>query len=68
TSPSGLPIYAFDYVWGGPRYVGVMAQDLLLTRPEAVIATDSGYLMVDYDMIDVRMTTYEAWQAARMPA
>lgn len=68
TSPSGLPIYAFDYVWGGPRHVGVMAQDLLQVRPEAVIATGSGYLMVDYDMIDVRMTTYEDWLAARVPA
>ncbi|GLS21643.1 hypothetical protein GCM10007874_46600 [Labrys miyagiensis] len=56
-SPSGLPIYQFRYVWGGPIYVGVMAQDLLETRPEAVIVTDSGYLMVDYDLIDVRMMT-----------
>jgi len=54
-SPSGLPIYRFRYVWGGPAYVGVMAQDLLATRPDAVIVTESGYLMVDYDRIDVTM-------------
>ncbi|WP_158554883.1 hypothetical protein [Methylovirgula sp. 4M-Z18] len=50
-------MYAFRYVWGGPAYVGVMAQDLLVARPEAVIVTDSGYLMVDYDLIDVKMMT-----------
>jgi len=59
TSPSGLPIYVFRYVWGGPTYVGVMAQDLLDLAPHAVIVTESGYMMVDYDLIDVAMTTLE---------
>jgi len=59
TSPSGLRIYAFRYVWGGPVFVGVMAQDLLESRPDAVIETESGLLMVDYDRIDVKMTTLD---------
>jgi hypothetical protein len=54
-SPSGLPIYAFRYVWGGPRYIGVMAQDLLKLRPDAVILDESGYYKVDYSRIDVEM-------------
>jgi hypothetical protein len=54
-SPSGLPIYAFQYVWGGPRYIGVMAQDLLKLRPDAVIPDESGYFRVDYSRIDVTM-------------
>jgi hypothetical protein len=54
-SPSGLPIYAFQYVWGGPRYIGVMAQDLLKLRPDAVILDESGYFKVDYSLIDVEM-------------
>jgi hypothetical protein len=54
-SPSGLPIYAFQYVWGGPRYVGAMAQDLLKLRPDAVILDDSGYYKVDYSRIDIEM-------------
>ena len=54
-SPSGLPIYAFQYVWGGPRYIGVMAQDLLKLRPDAVILDESGYYKVDYSRIDVEM-------------
>lgn len=32
-----------------------MAQDLLAIRPEAVIATGSGYYMVDYDKLDIAM-------------
>lgn len=61
TSPSGLAIYSFRYVWGGPTFVGVMAQDLLESRPEAVIETESGYFMVDYDKIDVKMMTLEEY-------
>ena len=34
-----LPIYAYRYVWGGPRRIGVMAQDMLSLRPDAVIVT-----------------------------
>jgi len=64
TSPSGLGIYAFRYIWGGPVFVGVMAQDLLESRPDAVIETESGFLMVDYDKIDVRMTTLDDYLAA----
>ena len=63
-SPSGLPIYAFQYVWGGPRYIGVMAQDLLKLRPDAVILDESGYFKVDYSLIDVEMRA-EALAAPR---
>jgi hypothetical protein len=59
-SPSGLAIYSFRYVWGGPIFVGVMAQDLVAMRPEAVIEDESGYLMVDYDKIDVKMTSLDS--------
>ncbi|MBX5237611.1 tail fiber domain-containing protein [Rhizobium sp. NLR22b] len=57
TSAEGIPIYAFRYIWGGPLFVGTMAQDLLAIRPEAVIATRSGYYMVDYDKLDIAMTS-----------
>ena len=63
TSPSGLPIYSFRYVSGGPTYVGVMAQDVLKVRPDAVRTGPSGYLTVDYDMIDVKMMTLGAYKA-----
>ncbi len=61
-SPSGLPIYSFQYVWGGPRHVGVMAQDLLRLRPDAVVLDASGYMKVDYGRLDVKMTTLEAFE------
>ncbi|CEJ14906.1 hypothetical protein BN1110_05241 [bacterium YEK0313] len=62
TSPDGHALYAFDYVWGGPRRVGVMAQEVMASRPEAVIRTASGYLMVDYSRLGFGMTTYADWQ------
>lgn len=40
--------YEFEYIWGGGKHTGVMAQELLLTRPELVHVHPSGYLMVDY--------------------
>ncbi|TAU45330.1 tail fiber domain-containing protein (plasmid) [Rhizobium leguminosarum] len=55
TSAQGIPVYTFRYIWGGPMFAGTMAQDLLAIRPEAVIATGSGYYMVDYDKLDIAM-------------
>jgi hypothetical protein len=62
TSPSGLGIYSFQYVWGGPIFVGVIAQEILEIRPDAVIHDASGYLMVDYSLIDVPMMTIDEWR------
>ncbi|NNU50695.1 tail fiber domain-containing protein [Rhizobium sp. WYCCWR 11279] len=59
TSPSGIPIYAFRYLWGGPLFIGTMAQDLLLIRPDAVMQTASGYYMVDYARLDIDMVSVE---------
>ncbi|TAU74554.1 tail fiber domain-containing protein (plasmid) [Rhizobium leguminosarum] len=60
TSAQGIPVYAFRYIWGGPMFVGTMAQDLLAIRPEAVIATASSYYMVDYDKLDIAMISLPA--------
>ena len=51
TSLMGLPVYAFDYIWGGDRQVGVMAQDVIKVIPEAVHTDEDGYMAVDYGMI-----------------
>jgi hypothetical protein len=48
----GLPIYEYDYIWGGPRYRGIMAQDALEIQPDAVIMHDSGFYMVDYSKVN----------------
>jgi len=55
-SNKGLPIYHFDYInkdYGEGRFEGVMAQDLIDIKPEALIFDKSGYYMVDYSKLDV---------------
>lgn len=47
TADNGLPLYTFRYRDGGPVQVGVIAQDLLRLKPEAVYE-DDGLLHVDY--------------------
>ncbi len=49
--PYGLPVYQFTYLWSDEPEIGVMAQDVLHYRPEAVAMHDSGYLMVDYGLL-----------------
>ena len=50
---NGHNIYAFNYLGDPHRYVGVIAQEILATNPEAVCIRDNGYLAVDYDRIGV---------------
>ena len=55
-SPSGIPIYEFNYIGGKNRYSGVIAQDLLKTNPSVVTVDEkSGYYKVNYDKIDANM-------------
>lgn len=48
---AGVPLYIYRYLWGGPPQVGVMAQELAETQPDAVETHESGYLMVDYGKV-----------------
>lgn len=48
--PDGLSVYEFDYVWGGKRQVGLMAQEVRGIYPDAV-SESGGYLMVDYSKV-----------------
>ena len=64
-SQRGFNIYSFQYVWGGPTYVGVLAQEVLKRAPDAVTRGGNGFLMVDYSKVDVPMMTLDAWRAAR---
>ena len=59
-SPSGIPVYKFQYrpgVFGvdhGTTFVGAMAQDLISLAPDAICEDENdGYLRVDYSKIDV---------------
>lgn len=51
TRPDGLGVYAYDYIWGGPRQIGVMAQEVQRIKPEAVSEIGGGYLGVDYGLL-----------------
>jgi len=60
-SPSGIPIYSFEYkAEPGVLYTGAMAQDLLVTHPEAVLTRPDGMYAVRYDLIDVDFKKVEA--------
>jgi hypothetical protein len=56
--PNGLPFYQFEYkpefkdIAGHGRFVGVMAQDVEMVQPEAVITNANGYKMVNYGVLN----------------
>ncbi|CAO3358573.1 tail fiber domain-containing protein [Azospirillum palustre] len=47
TAGNGLPLYRFQYIWGGPVQIGVMAQDVEEINPAAVVDV-GGIKAVDY--------------------
>lgn len=47
----GIGLYAWDYLWG-EHAEGVMADEVLTIMPEAVLQHPSGYMMVDYGMLN----------------
>lgn len=50
TRDDGLGVYEFNYVWGGPRVTGLMADEVRLVYPQAVGST-GGYDTVDYSKV-----------------
>ncbi|THD68519.1 MAG: tail fiber domain-containing protein [Bradyrhizobium sp.] len=62
-TPNGLHLYSFRYLWSDTLYVGVMAQEVLLRAPAAVIRGDDGYLRVDYGQLGLKFQTFEEWSA-----
>ena len=60
--PNGLPLYSFRYIWGGPTFVGVMAQDVLRVMPHAVVTGPDGFYRVEYGMLGTRMMTLPEWR------
>jgi hypothetical protein len=60
---AGIPLYKFNYTYDQQTtYVGIMAQDILETHPDAVHISPDGYYMVDYEMLGLRMMTIEEWE------
>jgi Protein of unknown function (DUF3300) len=66
---NGLGFYRFSYNGSDKAYVGVMAQEVQMVMPEAVVRGRDGYLRVYYDRLGVRFESYDRWVAsgARVP-
>ena len=60
---NGLAVYRFRYAGSDQVYVGVMAQEVQMVRPDAVTRGEDGYLLVNYDRLGLRMETWEEWVA-----
>ncbi len=57
-----INLYSFQYLWSDQIYVGVIAQELLLTHPHAVYVNETGFYEVDYDILGIQMVTLEKWK------
>lgn len=62
----GLGLYRYRYLWSDTVYVGVMAQEVALLRPDAIVhdALDN-YLRVDYSRLGLKLMTHAEWAAHR---
>jgi outer membrane immunogenic protein len=52
----GIGIYRYKYLWSDTVYVGVLAQEVALAHPEAVVRDPlNGYLGVDYGRLGLHL-------------
>jgi hypothetical protein len=59
---NGLGLYRFRYLNSDEIYVGVMAQEVALIRPDAVELLPDGYhLRVIYARLGMKLQTWEEW-------
>jgi hypothetical protein len=67
---NGLGFYRFSYNGSDKTYVGVMAQEVQMVMPAAVLRGSDGYLRVFYDKLGLKFQTYKQWVAsgAHVPA
>jgi hypothetical protein len=67
---NGLGYYRFSYIGSDKAYVGVIAQEVQVLRPDAVTRGHDGYLRVYYDRLGLKFRSYGEWLAggARIPA
>lgn len=60
----GLGLYRFRYLWSDTVYVGVMAQEVALLHPDAVVRSPlDDYLRVDYSRLGLKLMTLSEWHA-----
>jgi hypothetical protein len=51
TRLDGLRVYLYHYLWGGPQYLGVMADEVAVKRPDALGPVINGFATVDYGVL-----------------
>jgi hypothetical protein len=59
----GLGLYRFSYNGSNKPYVGVIAQEVVNVRPQAVTQDRDGYLRVNYKMLGLKFQDYDHWIA-----
>jgi hypothetical protein len=60
----GLGLYSYRYLWSDTVYVGVMAQEVALVHPDAIVRGElDDYLRVDYGRLGLRLMTLSDWSA-----
>jgi hypothetical protein len=52
---NGFNIYKFKYLWSPVEYIGVMAQEVMKTVPDAVEVMSNGFMAVHYDKLGLKM-------------
>jgi endosialidase-like protein len=58
-----LGLYRYRYLWSDTVYVGVMAQEVALVHPEAIVRSAfDKYLRVDYSRLGLKLMTWAEWQ------
>jgi hypothetical protein len=54
----GLGLYSYRYLWSDTVYVGVMAQEVALIHPDAIVRGGlDDYLRVDYSRLGLKLMT-----------
>ena len=61
---NGLGLYRFSYNGSDKVYVGVMAQEVQTSMPQAVVRGSDGYLRVYYERLGLRLRTWDEWVAS----
>ena len=64
---SGLGLYRYRYNWSDQVYVGVMAQEVAVIMPDAVVHGSDGYLRVNYELLGLHLMTWNEWLASAKP-
>jgi hypothetical protein len=66
---NGLGFYRFVYNGEEKAYVGVMAQEVQMVRPDTIVRGRDGYFRVSYGKLGLKFQSFDQWLAsgARVP-